>query len=407
VPRAVATADATQTPPHLDRTWLRRLVGELSEIYRPSASPGEREAAEWLVARFAEAGVEAEIETSRAHGTYWCPLGIAAASGALAGVAALRGHRVAGAALGALAGAAAIDDLPPGGERRLRRFLPQGERAQVLASVGPSDAERTVVIGAHHDAPRSGTLYSPKIPELTVSRIPRERIPKTSPPLMWPVVGGPLAVAAGAALGSRGLTRIGTVVSAATAAVLADVAAHDVVPGANDNASGAVALVALARALTERPPRDVRVLFLSTSEEATCDGIAEFGRRHYPELPRERTFFLSLDTIGSPTLLVLRGEGMLRMRTYPHRSLALLDGVADELGIELVPGLRNRNATDACHPLAAGYECASVSSVTELNQLSNYHWPTDTAENVNYETMADAIRLAEAVVRRLDERWLD
>ena len=46
------------------------------------------------------------------------------------------------------------------------------------------------------------------------------------------------------------------------------------------------------------------------------------------------------------------------------------------------------------------------SSVTDLKQPANYHWPTDVAENVDYGTLADAIRLSEAVVRRLDERWL-
>ena len=57
-----------------------------------------------------------------------------------------------------------------------------------------------------------------------------------------------------------------------------------------------------ARALAERPPERMRVLFLSTSEEATCEGIHHFARRHFPELPRERTFFLCLDTVGSPHL---------------------------------------------------------------------------------------------------------
>lgn len=188
---------------------------------------------------------------------------------------------------------------------------------------------------------------------------------------------------------------------------MGDIAAHDVVPGANDNATGAVALVALARALTDRPLGSTRVLLLSTSEEATCDGMAAWGERHFPSLPPERTFFLSLDTLGSPRLLVLRGEGVLRMREYPARSVELLDGVAEELGIELVPNLRARNATDGCVPLAAAYECASISSVTHLKQLSNYHWHTDVAENVDYATVADAIRLSEAVVRRLDERWLE
>ena len=402
----MATAEA-QTAPHLDETWLRGLVTELSAIPRPSASPGEREAAEWLVAQLEGLGFAGEIEKSPAHGTYWWPLGIAAAAGAAAGIAALRGRRLLGATLAAGAAAAAIDDLPPKGVRRLRRLLPQGERSQVVAEIGPPDAERTIVVHAHHDAPRSGLLYSPAIPELLLSRIPEERVPDTSPPLMWPVVGGPVAVATGAVLGSRTLTRLGTVLSAGAVAVLADIAAHEVVPGANDNATGAVALLALARSLAERPPEGARVLLLSTSEEATCDGMAEWGERHFGTLSPESTFFLSLDSIGSPKLLVLRGEGMLRIREYPSRSLALLDGLADELGIELIPNLRTRNATDGCVPLAAGYECASISSVTNLHQISNYHWKTDVAENVNYATVTDGIRLAEATVRRLDERWLD
>lgn len=402
----MATAEA-KIAPHTDEGWLQELVTELSAIDRPSASPGEREAAEWLIARLEELGFDGEIETSPAHGTYWWPMGLAAAAGATAGIAALRGRRFLGAALAAAAGVAAIDDLPPRGTRQLRRLLPQGERSQVVAEIGSPDADRTIVVHAHHDAPRSGLLYSPVIPELLLSRLPEEQVPDTSPPLMWPVIGGPLAVAAGAVLGSRALTRLGTVVSAGTAAVLADIAAHEVVPGANDNATGAVALLALARTLAERPLERSRVVLLSTSEEATCDGMAEWGRRHFGSLPRESTFFLSLDTLGSPKLLVLRGEGMLRIREYPARSVALLDGLADELGIELVPNLRTRSATDGCVPLAAGYECASISSVTKLHQLSNYHWKTDIAENVNYATVADAIRLAEATVRRLDERWLN
>jgi peptidase M28-like protein len=148
-------------------------------------------------------------------------------------------------------------------------------------------------------------------------------------------------------------------------------------------------------------------MLVSTSEEALCEGMQAFAKRHFPELPRESTFFLTLETLGSPHLLVLRGEGMIRMREYPARSLALLDGLADELDIWLFPNLRLRNATDGVIPLAAGYEGAALCSCTRLKQPANYHWPTDTPENVDYGTLADAIRLAEAAVRRLDERWLD
>ncbi len=96
---------------------------------------------------------------------------------------------------------------------------------------------------------------------------------------------------------------------------------------------------------------------------------------------------------------------MLGVTEYPARSLELVDCTADELGIWMFPNLRLRNATDGVFPLAAGYECASLCSCTDIKQPSNYHWPTDVAENVDFETVGDAIRLVEAVVRRLDADW--
>ncbi len=396
---------------HLDRPWLRSRLEQLSAIERPSASAGERDAAEWLAAELSEAGAtEVRIEQEPgANGTFWVSLGALAAVGAAAGIAAMRGGRLARAfavAAGAAASALAADEMPPGG-RRFRRMLPNRTAHHVLAELGPPDAERTVVLMAHHDAAHSAFFFNPAITEAIAERAPGVfEDNDTSPPLMWPVVAGPALVAAGAALGSRALTAAGTAVSAGTVGFMADIGSRDVVPGANDNGTGCVALVALARALAADPTGSVRVLFLSTSEEALCEGMGMFMDRHGHELPRESTFFLCLDTIGSPTLTVLRGEGMLAMRDYPSRSLELIDSEASRLGIELVPNLRLRNATDGVFPLNAGYECVSVCSVNELKNPSNYHWPTDTADNVNYDTLADGIRLAEGVIRRLDSNWI-
>ena len=402
------TPDATHAPAesasHLDRAWLRHLVEQLASIHRPTASQGERRAAEWLAERLRELGARTEIESEDAHGTYWWPLGIATAAGAGAGALALLGWRRTGAAIAATAAAAIADDLPPGG-RRLRKVLQRREAFNVVGEVGPGAAERTVVLVAHHDAAHSGLLFHPAIPELA-DRVGFIERADTSPALMAPVIGGPAAVAAGALSGRRWLTRLGMALSLGSAAAFADIGSRDAVPGANDNATGVAVLVAIARALAERPTGDVKVMLVSTSEEALCEGMQLFGERHFGELPRESTFVMALDTLGSPHLLVLRGEGMLRMREYPSRSLALIDGVAEELGIDLFPNLRLRNATDGVIPLAAGYECASLCSCTDLKQPSNYHWPTDVPENVDYGTLADAVRLTEAVVRRLDDRWL-
>ena len=392
---------------HLDAAWHRELLDELCEIPRETASESERRAAEWVARRLEDEGAPARLEEEPSNGGYWWPLGLAGGAGLLAGLAARRGHRRLATLIGALAAAAAVDDLPPR-SRRFRRLLPSRPAANVLAEVGPADASHTVVVAAHHDTAHSGWIFSPAIPSAVDRYAPWAlESADTSPPLMLPVVGAPAVVAAGALTGRSGLLRAGVALCAGVVASMTDIGRRPAVPGANDNGTGVVAMIALARALAERPPDRLRVLFLSTSEEATCEGMHHFAARHFAELPRERTFFLCLDTVGSPHLCVLRGEGMLGMREYPGESLGLVDGLAADLDIELFPNLRLRNATDGIYPLAAGYQCAAVCSCTRLKQPANYHWPTDVPDNVDFETVGDAIRLTEAVVRRLDERWLD
>jgi hypothetical protein len=390
---------------------MRERLDELCAHERESASDGERRAAKWLAGSLREAGagrVHVEEEPA-ANGTFWWPIGLLAGAGALAGLAARRGGR-ATRTLAALTGAAAsaliADELPPG-SRRFRRILPQRSAHHVLAEMGSPGAERTIVVMAHHDAAHTAFFFNPAITETVGENAPWVfENNDTSPPLMWPTVAGPALVSAGAVVGSRRLTGLGTLLSAGSAAFMAHIGAGQVVPGANDNGTGCVAQIAIARALAERPPESTRILFLSTSEEALCEGMGLFMERHAGELPPDRTFFLCLDTLGSPNLLVLRGEGMLKLREYPAESLALLDSTAEELGIDLFPNLRLRNATDGIFPLAAGYQCVSVASCNQWKNPSNYHWKTDTPENVDYGTVSDAIRLSEAVIRKLDERWL-
>jgi hypothetical protein len=388
-----------------DKGRLRGWLEELERIERPSASEGERRAAEWLVARFAELGAEARIEAEPAHGTYWWPLGIGAGLGALGGIAALRGKRVRGAALAAAAAAGMASDYPPG-KRVLRRLLPRRTTYNVVCELGPAEAERTVVLIAHHDAAHSGLIFHPKLPDVG-DRLGLIERSDTSPPLMAPVVGGPVLAALGALTGKRVLTKLGVFLGLGSAAAMAEIGLRDVVPGANDNGTAVVALLALAERLLAEPTTSTRVVLLSVgSEESFSEGIKAFGERHFDSLPRESTFFLCLETLGSPHLLVLRGEGFLKMREYPQRALGLMDGLAEELDIHLFPNLRLRNGTDGLEPLAAGYETAVLASCTDLKQPANYHWWHDLAENVDFDTVADGIRLSEAAIRRLDERWL-
>src|ERR1700760_3898262 len=129
-------AEAVGSP---DQAWLRARLEELERIYRPSASEGERRAAEWLGEQFRELGAEARIEAADAHGTYWWPLGLGTALGALGGIAALRGRRALGAVLGALGAAGIASDFPPH-QRRLRGLLPTRAAYNVICEIGDPDA---------------------------------------------------------------------------------------------------------------------------------------------------------------------------------------------------------------------------------------------------------------------------
>ncbi|HVD86839.1 MAG TPA: M28 family peptidase [Solirubrobacterales bacterium] len=388
-----------------EANWLRERLSELERIDRPSASEGERQAAEWLVERYAELGAEARIEAEPAHGTYWWPLGIGAALGVAGAAAALRGRRALGALLGAAGAAGIADDFPPG-QRRLRRALPRRTTYNVVCELGDPKAERTVVLIAHHDAPHSGLVFHPGLPRLADKLGLIERT-DTSPPLMAPVLGGPLLAALGALSGRRLLAKLGLLFGVGTIAAMADVGLRETVPGANDNGAAVITLLALARRFADDPPRGVRVILLSTgSEESFSEGMKAFGERHFPELAKESTFFLCLEALGSDHLLVLRGEGFLKMREYPRRALAFMDNLAAEEGVWLYPNLRIHNGTDGLEALAAGYETAVLCSCDDRKQASNYHWPTDTAENLNFDTVEKAIDFTQAAINRLGDRWL-
>jgi len=172
------------------------------------------------------------------------------------------------------------------------------------------------------------------------------------------------------------------------------------VPGANDNLSAVAVEVELARLLRDRPVRGVRVLLVSTgSEESFMEGMRGFMARHAASLPRERTRFVCVESVGSPELIVIEGEGMLRMRDYPEAMRELIDTAARRAGVPIRRGLRLGLATDGLIALRAGYPTATLASVTRFKFPANYHSLDDTAANVEYDTVRDATAVCERIVR--------
>jgi acetylornithine deacetylase/succinyl-diaminopimelate desuccinylase-like protein len=402
-PTARRDSELTQRP------WLKAeletVVHELASFPRASASPGERRAAEWIAARMREHGHDASVEVERAHGGYWWPLGLLNGAVAAVGLAARRSRsraiRVLAGAMGAGAAAAIWDELG-GGQLWFRRAaLPHRDTYNVVAQAGDPNATETIVVVAHHDAAHGGLVFHPFLPELYAERFPEqlERSNQTLP-IMYATWLGPVLVALGALLGRAGLLRGGSWLSAAAATAMVDIARSEVVPGANDNLSAVAVLLALARSLGERPAAGVRVLLLSTgSEESFMEGMQGFMRRHGATLDPARTTVLCLECVGSPTLTLIEAEGMLRMRRNSEDARSRVATAAQDVGVELVRGLRTVLATDALVALRRGYAVATLASIDVTKFPSNYHSPRDTPENLRWETIERAFAVTERFVR--------
>jgi hypothetical protein len=375
------------------RALIERVVRELASYERPSASDGERRAAEWLAGELREAGCrEVRVEEERAHGGYWWPLGLLNAGSALA---ALVGGRRVAALAGAAAAAAVYDDVSGGRLWFRRRVLPHRPTHNVVAEAGDPDAERTIVFVAHHDAAHSGLIFHPALPRAAMKRMPRLHAKADqSVPILFGVFLGPLLLALWGLLGLRPLRAAGLFFSLGASAVMANIGASRVVPGANDNLSAVATVVALAHSLHERPPAGVRVLLVSTgAEESFMEGMQAFGRRHFEGLDRDRTEFVCLECVGSPQLCVVEGEGMLRMRDYPERSREALARAGAAAGVELQRGLRTVAATDALIALRAGYPTCTLGGVDETKFPSNYHWPSDIPDNLDWSSVDGAVEV--------------
>ena len=390
---------------HLAHDW-KAAIRELAAMERPSASDGERRAAELIAGRLRALGCETTIEEERAHGGYWWPIGLVNGLAAVGGALTLRRgglrRRALTAALAGAGAAALWDDLGHGRRWFRRAVLPHRATWNVVAEMGDADAERTVVFIAHHDAAHSGLVFHPVLPRIPLKLAPRLHARAgRSFPLMYAVWLGPVLVCAGSIVGARRALAAGSAIAAAATAAMVDIGARAAVPGANDNLSAVGAVIALAARLRDQPVEGVRVLLVSTgSEESFSEGMQGFGRRHFSELDRDRTEMVCLECLGGPTLIVIEGEGMLRMRDYPtHMREALADAAADT-GQHIVRGLRTTAATDAIIPLRAGYDVATLASIDETKLPMNYHWPNDVPDALHWDTIEGAIAVCEEFVRR-------
>jgi hypothetical protein len=341
-------------------------VAALAAMDRSSAA-GERDSARWIAER-----LDGRVEPFRYQGTY----GWAHALHLLAGLVA------------PLPALVSLELEASGRLQWIRRLLPAGEGANVIAERG--DGPRTVVVIAHHDTARTGLVWHPRVVALGAARnLKRRRIDGYEQPL-----------ALGFLLAAHPHTRwLGRALLLLGAALQIDVARGASVPGANDNATGVAALLALA----DDPPPGARLLLVAPGcEESGMGGMAAFLREHGGRLDPAATLFLSLDTLGCGTPIVLSGEGTILERRYAEEDLALAEAAAARAGLQPPQRWRIGGWTDPILARLKGFRAISLLSMGP-GHFTHYHHPTDTPEHVDFDCVRDCLTLARAIVAE----WAD
>ncbi len=385
----------TTAAPETSLARIRDWIAHLSSIERPSASDGERVAAQWIVGEMRTLGVLGRVEADPVHGTHWLPLGL---PNLLAvGASALPSRSLRGLlALTALA--SVVDDLESRGQR-LRRLLPKRHTYNVVAEVGDRNAPRTIVFVAHHDVARA---FHPAFARMSSAPPPRW-MGHREPPVVALLAYGPALVLAGALTGSRALRLAGAALSTLAYAIETDIGRRKPVPGANDNATGVACVLELARDLQERPAKNVRVVLVSTgAEETLLEGMQSYWTRHGVHLDPTDTLVVCVDTIGWEHLVLRDGEGVLRIHRSPEALLSSVAGIATAADVELLRRPAFGVPTDGLVARRAGVPTILLTSVAGDGGSPHYHQATDVLENVDLWTVHAGARLCRALV---DASW--
>jgi hypothetical protein len=385
---------------------LAEPIERLAPLDRTPGSAGEREAAEWLAERFRRAGLEVSLEEEPTWGTFPPTITGLGLLGLYGTWKVARGRR-SGVLLSWASLAGFLDEIQ-NGPRILRRAVRSEKRTtNVVATYGDADAARTLVVLAHHDAAQTGQIFDQTWAK-TLYRLNPDGMQRAKKqfPQWWigivPVILTTLAAVTGWKRASRWALGLG----ALGVAAVADIGRNPTVPGASDNLSGVAVQVGLAEMLREKPIDDLRVVLASCGAEETLqDGVRAFMARHGPGFARGRTWFLNFDTVGSTHLVMLEGEGPAWMEDYKDPSFRdLVAEIAAASDVEVERGIRARASTDSVIPSRAGFPTATLISLMPWRMPGNYHLMSDTPENVDMDTVADATRLAYAVAEGLARR---
>ena len=386
----------------------RREIEELVAFEgRIAGSDAERRAAKHLAGRLHELGREAQIEPITVHPNWPLTHLIHALLAIAASLVAVASPSI-GALIAAFTAISTLGDLT--GTLFLVRRLTGRRASQNVLSREDGGKPGVVVLVAHYDAARGGSIFSPRIVERRATLAKRLRLPVG--------LGGGFLLAILVILFFAVLRVLGvdsvlisvvqfvpTALLILALPLLADVRLSRPSPGAADNASGVATALRLAESRGGGLRHADLWLLFTGAEEAMALGMREWVKRHRAELDRSRTVFLNLDSVANGTIRYAAREGPVLATSADAELVAICEEIATGDGDDGRFGARPfvaRTTSDALAARARGYRAITVSCRGALDHQPNQHQPTDTPDRIDPEALERAFAFASAVIRRVD-----
>jgi hypothetical protein len=378
---------------------------------RRAGTDAERRAANWLAERLREGGRRAQVEATYVHPQYGlvhalhCALGFA---GSLVAIV----QPAVGFGLVLLAAVSMYLDLN-GRFYLLRRLFFRRASQNVVARGKRPKAPARLFICAHYDSARTGALFQPK----RVARASRlaARLPFPIAPfriLFWslavllPILGTRMAGIDSNLISL--LQLFPTLILLVGVFMLGDIELSEVVPGANDNASGVATTLALAEELDSDQPENLDVwVVLTGAEECQTEGMRSFIRSHRKSLDGEATYFIVIDAVGAGGVRYDVGEGLAVTYDMDRRLVQLCEAIAaaDREGDDRFAAqpLRSGFATDALPARLAKFRAIAITCLNDGSILpAHYRRPEDVPKRIDQRALNRAHDFTLELIRALD-----
>jgi hypothetical protein len=388
-----------------------KIIRELCSFEgRLAGTDAERRAANRLAERLREQGRKVEVEPTYVHPQLGLVYALHCAVG-FAGSLVSVGVPALGFALVLLAATSMYLDM----NARfylLRRIFFRRASQNVVARGKRADAPARLLITAHVDAARTGAAYGPgrmrllgRIANAVPFAFSPARVLFWSLAILVPIVGLRMAGIDSNAVAIPQL--LPTLVLLIGMFVFVDIELSDVVPGANDNASGVAAAVSLAEELSGDAPQNLDVwVVLSGGEECLMQGMRSFVRSHRKQLADRPAYFLNLDSLGGGRVRYTASEGLAVSFQMGRRMNQLCEAIAtagqSDNGARPAP-LKWGFASDAVPIRLARFEATTITTLPEGAIVSaNYHTAADEPGAVEAGAVDRAHEFALELIRQLD-----